>query len=167
MVAHRAAASSRSACSKPATTSCRPGESESGTEPRARRVRGSGRRCTKGRRRPPGRPRIVRHAGAPDALRADEHLEEVVEARGRLVDDAGSTHDELGVAQVEPEQVEMAVVFDPGVVEIGQIPAVVDDSLRIGVREPDPSKRGELERRLAVGRAAEVHGAAILAGCPV
>ena len=48
----------------------------------------------------------------------------------------------------------MPLVLDAREVEVGQIAAVVDDSLRVGVREADARERRELERRLAVGRAA-------------
>jgi hypothetical protein len=57
----------------------------------------------------------------------------------------------------------VALVLDPGEVEVGQIAAVVDDSLGVGVREADARERRELE-----GRRSTVISAAILAarnGC--
>ena len=51
----------------------------------------------------------------------------------------------------------MAQVLDARVVEIGQIAPVIDDSLRVGVREAHARERGVLERRLAVGRLSEIH----------
>ena len=54
----------------------------------------------------------------------------------------------------------MALVLDSREVEVGQVAAVVDDALGVGVGEADPGESGELERRLAVGRLAEAgaHG---------
>ena len=52
----------------------------------------------------------------------------------------------------------MAVVLDARVVEVGQIAAVVDDSLCVRVREADARERRELEGRLAVGRSPQIHG---------
>ena len=48
------------------------------------------------------------------------------------------------------------MVLGPRVVEVGQVAAVVDDALRVGVREPDPRDRRVLERRLPVGDLAEL-----------
>ena len=56
-----------------------------------------------------------------------------------------------------PDLTEVAVVLRPRVVEVRQVAAVVDDSLSVGVREPDPRDRRVLERRLAIRDAAELH----------
>jgi len=96
-----------------------------------------------------------------ERFRPYEHLQEVVEAGGRLVEDVRGAHDELGRAMVECQQLEVAVVFDARVVEVGEIASVVDDPLRVGVREADAGEGGELERRLTVGRPAEVHAAIV------
>jgi hypothetical protein len=65
--------------------------------------------------------------------------------------------DELGAVEVEGEQAEVAVVLDARVVEVGEIAAVVDDPLRIGIGEADAGQGRKLEGRLAVRRTAEVH----------
>jgi hypothetical protein len=62
---------------------------------------------------------------------------------------------------VEGEQLEVAVIFDARVVEVGEIAPVINDALRIGVREPDPGQRRKLEGRLSVGRSAQVHRAIV------
>src|SRR5436853_369439 len=55
---------------------------------------------------------LVRRARAADARDADEHLELVVEDRGRVVRDRAGTHDELhaGLADLHPEHAQLAVV---------------------------------------------------------
>ena len=73
-----------------------------------------------------------------------------------MVLDRGRTHDELGALDVHRRGSQVAVVLCPGVVEVGEVAAVVDDSLRVRVREPDAGERGVLERRPAVGDAAEL-----------
>ena len=50
----------------------------------------------------------------------------------------------------------MAVVLDARAVEVGQVAAVVDDPLRVGVGEADPREARVLERRLAVCDAPEL-----------
>jgi hypothetical protein len=64
-------------------------------------------------------------------------------------------HDELGLAVLDGEQVQMAVVFDAGVVEVGEIAPVVDDALGIRVRKAHSCERRELKGRLAVRRLAQ------------
>ena len=51
---------------------------------------------------------------------------------------------------------QMTVVLGTCVVEVRQVPAVVDDTLCVRVREPDPGERRVLERRPAVGHAADL-----------
>ena len=103
---------------------------------------------------------FARHAGAADPLRPHEDLEEVVEPGRSLVENVAGAHDELAGGEVGVQQAEVAQVLDPRVVEVGQIAPVVDDSLRVGVREAHAGERRVLERRLAVGRLAEIHGSA-------
>src|SRR5205085_11515680 len=68
-------------------------------------------------------------------------------------------------ADLEPQQAEVAQVLNAGHVEVGQVPAVVDDALRVRVREADPRERRELERRHPVGWPAELdHGAMLNPG---
>ena len=81
-----------------------------------------------------------------DPLRADEHLEQVVEACGRLVDDRGRAHHEI-LPDGLLRRSEMALVLHAGEVEIGEVAAVVHDPLRVRVGEADTFENGELERR--------------------
>jgi hypothetical protein len=73
-----------------------------------------------------------------------------------VVLDCVRAHDELVLARSRLEHVEVPVVLDAGAVEVGQVAAVVDDPLRIGVREADPRQGRVLERRLAVSNPAEL-----------
>src|SRR3954462_734079 len=93
---------------------------------------------------------LVGHARPPDPRHADVHLDQVVEDRRSQVLDVAGTHDELLAlfADVHAEQAEVTVVLDPCQVEIGQVTAVVNDSLCVGVREADPCLCAELEGRL-------------------
>src|SRR4029077_16537960 len=72
------------------------------------------------------------------------------EDRGGEVLDVARAHDELLalVADIHPEQVEVPVVLDPREVEVGQVAPVVDDPLRVRVREADACLRAEPEGRL-------------------
>ena len=65
------------------------------------------------------------------------HLELVVEPSGREVLDVVRAHHEVAAAPVVQEP-EAAEVLDAREVEVRVVAAVVDDSLGIGVREPDP-----------------------------
>src|SRR6266568_4300930 len=56
--------------------------------------------------------------------------------------------DLAGLADLHPEQVELAVVFDACEVDVRQVTAVVDDPVRVRVGESDARTRAELERRL-------------------
>ena len=109
---------------------------------------------------------LVAEARDADPLRPDEHLEEVVEAGRRLVDDGRDAHDEVLADGLVAEEPEVALVLNAGEVEVGQIAAVVDDSLGVRVREADALEGRELERRLAVGGLAEAdrQGVSILEG---
>ena len=82
---------------------------------------------------------------APDAADAYERLDQVVETRGRVVLDRGCAHHELAAGG--RGRSEVAVVLGPRMVEIGEVPPVVDDALRIRVREPDARERRVLEGR--------------------
>jgi di/tripeptidase len=62
-----------------------------------------------------------------------------------VVLDGRGSHDELRVGKLDWS--EMAVVLGPRVVEVGEVTAVVDDALGVGVREPDARERRVLERR--------------------
>ena len=99
---------------------------------------------------------LVAHARAPDPRDADEDLDQVVEAGRREVLDRVRAHDELVLARARLEQAEVTVVLDPRGVEVGQVAAVVDDPLRVGVGEADARERRVLERRLAVGHVPEL-----------
>ena len=48
------------------------------------------------------------------------------------------------------------MVLDSGEVEVREVAAVVDDALCVGVGEADTVERRVLERRLAIGDAAEL-----------
>jgi hypothetical protein len=98
---------------------------------------------------------VVREARPADLLDAHERLDQVVEARGGVVLEHGGAHHEL--AAVEVDRAEVPVVLRPRVVEVGEVAAVVDDPLRVGVGEPHPVERGVPERRLAVGDVAQLH----------
>src|SRR5258705_2999165 len=62
--------------------------------------------------------------------------------------DGACMHAELltCVADVHPEQAEVAVVLDACEVEVGEIATVVDDPLRVRIREADARLCAELER---------------------
>jgi hypothetical protein len=83
----------------------------------------------------------VGHAGSADPARPHEHFQEVVEAGGRMVLDGGGAHDELALAHVALEEPEVTQVFDPGEVEVGEVAAVVDDALGVGIGEADARRR--------------------------
>jgi hypothetical protein len=85
----------------------------------------------------------------------DEHLDEVVEPCGRVVLDGRRAHHEVAFVVLVPHP-QVPVILDPCRVEVRQVPAVVDDPLRVRVGEPDAGQRRELERRLTVGYAAEL-----------
>ena len=52
---------------------------------------------------------------------------------------------------------EVPVVLRARVVEVGEVPPVVDNALRVGVGEPDAVERRVPERRLPVGDVPELH----------
>ena len=89
---------------------------------------------------------LVGDARAADPGDADEHLEQVVEARRRVVLDVRGAHHELGPPGAD--LAEPPVVLGARQVEVGQIAAVVDDALRVGVRERHPRVDREPKRRL-------------------
>ena len=97
---------------------------------------------------------LVRRARPADPRHPHEHLEQVVEPRGRVVLDGGRAHDEFAVTHVEPAQV--PVVLDARVVEVGQVAPVVDDALRVRVREPHARERRVLEGRPPIRHAPEL-----------
>ena len=97
---------------------------------------------------------LVGRAGAADAADADETLDQVVEAGRRVVLDARSAHRELRA--VHAEAAEVTVVFRSRVVEVRQVAAVVDDALRVRVREPDACQRRVLEGRTPARDAPEL-----------
>ena len=97
---------------------------------------------------------LVRDARPAEPADTDEALEELVEACGRVVLDVRGAHDVLG--PVDPHVAEMPVVLGAGVVEVRQVAAVVDDALRVGIREPDARQSGVLERRPLAGRPPEL-----------
>ena len=109
---------------------------------------------------------LRRGARPPDPAGAREHLEQVVEAGRCLVDDVAGPHHELRVAGLLVEEAEVAVVFDPGVVEVREVAAVVDDPLGIRVGEADPRVRREIEGRLPGRGLAQVHAAMLVGGLP-
>src|SRR5436190_18770635 len=92
---------------------------------------------------------LVGRARAADAGDADEHLELVVEDRGRVVLDRARTHHELhaGLADLHPEDAQLAVVLDAREVDVREVTAVVHDPLCVRVGEADARPRAELERR--------------------
>src|SRR3989441_1435238 len=91
---------------------------------------------------------LVGHARRADPLDAHVDLDRIVEACGRVVLDRHCAHDELSVARLGPEHVEVPVVLDPRQIEVRHVAPVVDDPLRVGVREADAGPGRELERRL-------------------
>src|SRR5829696_2370389 len=103
-------------------------------------------------------------AGVPDARDPDEDLQQVVEAGRRVVLDRARPHHELVVVGAAPEQAEVPEVLDPRLVEVRQVPAVVDDTLRVGFREADACQRRVLERRLALRDAPELEHEPLAAG---
>ena len=86
-------------------------------------------------------------ARSADPRDAGVDLELVVEAGGREVLDVVRAHDEVAPA-LAVEQPEGAEVLDAGEVEVRVVAPVVDDALRVGVREADARAGAELERRL-------------------
>src|SRR5207253_314575 len=84
---------------------------------------------------------------APDAGHAHVDLDQVVEDGRRVVFDGQRAHDELVsfLADLHAEQAELAVVLDSGTVEVGEIPAVVDDPLCVGVGKSDADHPAELK----------------------
>src|SRR5207237_5949263 len=92
---------------------------------------------------------VVRHARAPDPGNAAEHLDLVVEDGRSEVLDGVRTHDELPAVLAVVQQAEPAQVLDPGEVEVRVVTAVVDDALRVRVREPNARPCRELERWLS------------------
>src|SRR5438034_449601 len=76
-------------------------------------------------------------ARVPDVRDSAVDLELVVEPGSRELLDVVRSHHELAAGLVVQEA-EGAEVLDPGQVEIGVVAAVVDDSLRVRVRESDP-----------------------------
>ena len=82
---------------------------------------------------------LVHGAGAAEPRNPDEDFEQVVETGGREVLDVRGAHHEL-VVGLELQQTEMSVVLDPSEVEVGGVTAVVDDALRVRVREADRVK---------------------------
>src|SRR5262249_22630844 len=84
--------------------------------------------------------------------------DELVETGRRVVLDCRRTHDELPA--VDRGRTEVPLVLRSRVIEVGEVPTVVDDALRIGVGEPDARERGVLVRRTPVGDPAELRSAA-------
>ena len=66
------------------------------------------------------------------------------------------SHHELPRARPLVLHSQMAVVLDACEVEVRHVSAVVDDPLRVGIGEADAIERRILERRLAIGEAAEL-----------
>src|SRR6476619_2664273 len=97
---------------------------------------------------------LVGRAGTPEAAHADEALEQVVEAGRRVVLDARSANHALRA--VHAQTAEVPVVLRSRVVEVRQVAAVVDDALRIRVREPDARQRRVLEGRAPARDAPEL-----------
>src|SRR5438093_2449496 len=92
---------------------------------------------------------FVGDARPSDARNADEDLEQVVEDGRSEILDRRRAHDELAVALTRGEHLEVPVVLDPGLVEVGEVAAVVDDALRVRVGESDSRECRVLERRPA------------------
>ncbi len=101
---------------------------------------------------------LVRHARPADAAHADERLDQVVEPGGRVILDRGRAHDELPPCYLR--SAEVPVVLGSGVVEVREVAAVVDDALRVRVREPDARERRVLERGAPVSESTELRGTA-------
>ena len=100
---------------------------------------------------------LVGHARPPDARDTDERPRSRSSKRaGSEVVDRARAHDELALARSRVLHAEVTVVLDSREVEVGEVPAVVDDALGVGVREADAIERRVLERRLAIGDAAEL-----------
>ena len=99
---------------------------------------------------------IVGDARPADPSGAHEDLEQVVEPRRRVVLDVRRSHHEVAALEAVRRPAEVAVVLGAGVVEVGEVAAVVDDPLRVGVREPHARDRRVLERRPAIGDPAEL-----------
>ena len=83
------------------------------------------------------RRELVGHARPPDVRDPDVDLELVVEAGRREVLDVVRAHHELA-AGLPVEKPEGAQVLDAGEIEVRVVAAVVDDPLRVRVREADP-----------------------------
>ena len=107
---------------------------------------------------------LVRDAGRADPGNAHEDLEQVVEPCAGEVLDRRRAHREVNAA--ERHAPEVAVVLGARKVEVGHVPPVVDDALRVRLGEPDACEGRVLERRLTVGDVAELDHAAILASAP-
>ena len=99
---------------------------------------------------------LVRRARAADPREPHVDLDRVVEDRRRVVLDRKRTHHELVPVEQVGTEFQVAVVLDSREVEVRQVPAVVDDPLRVRVGEADPGAGGVLERRHAVGDEAEL-----------
>src|SRR5207248_11528249 len=83
-------------------------------------------------------------------------LDQVVEPGGREVLDRGGAHHELLVSHLGLEHLQVPVILDAREVEVREVPAVVDDALRVRVREAHARECGVLERRLAIRDVAEL-----------
>src|SRR4051794_25556631 len=88
---------------------------------------------------------LVGHARPPNLRDPDVDLELVVETSRSEVLDVVRPHHEFA-AGLPMQQPEGAQVLDAGEVEVGAVAAVVDDPLRVGVREADasPGREGVL-----------------------
>src|SRR5919109_1975891 len=105
----------------------------------------------------PVRGALERDARAADPRDANEDLDQVVEPCRREVLDRRRPHDGLLLLPcVRHQQPEVAVVLDSGRVEIGHVPAVVDDPLRVGVGEADAREGRVAEGWLSVVGPAEL-----------
>src|SRR5207249_4523800 len=69
---------------------------------------------------------------------------------------ARRAHHELALTDLEAQEDEVAEILDAREVEVREIAPVVDDALRVRVREADARERRELERRLAISGAPEL-----------
>src|SRR5204862_7211742 len=98
-------------------------------------------------RNPIGREREG-DARASESRDTHEDLDLVIEYRGGEVLDVVRAHDEVARLAPPLEEAERAEVLDAGEVEVGVVAAVVDDPLRVGVREADARPCAELEGRL-------------------
>jgi hypothetical protein len=97
---------------------------------------------------------LDRQAAVTDPGRSHVDVEQLIEAGRRLIRDFERPHHELVLAEPVRLESQVAVVFQPGVVEVGEVAPVVDDSLGVRVGERDARQRRVLERRVPVGQAA-------------